>query len=219
MHSTKPINNVVHYSLEDILQMEDFFRRYLMNTVTGYKSASLIGTKSKSGQSNLALFNSVIHIGATPPCMGFVMRPTTVTRHTYENIKETGFFTINQVHEGIYKAAHQTSARYPKDVSEFEACGFNEEYLAHIPAPMVKESVVKFALSLDEEHEIKVNGTILIVGRVQQMMLPMDTLAEDGFVDLNKAGTVTITGLDCYHRPERLARLSYAKVDKDVEEI
>ncbi len=213
------IDTTAVYSLEDILGLEDFFRRYLMNTVTGFKSASLIGTQDATGNSNLAIFNSVIHIGATPPCLGFVMRPTTVTRHTYDNIKETGFFTINHVHEGIYRAAHQTSARYPKEQSEFAASGLEEEYHEPVKAPFVKEAMIKFGLSWEEEHPIKVNSTILVIGKIQKMILPKQIIAEDGFVDLNTAGTVAITGLDCYHKPEKLARLTYAKPDRKIAEI
>jgi hypothetical protein len=36
---------------------------------------------------------------------------------------------------------------------------------------------------------------------------------------MEKAGTVAISGLDGYHRTERIARLSYAKPDRPVKEI
>jgi hypothetical protein len=36
----------------------------------------------------------------------------------------------------------------------------------------------------------------------------------DGFVDLEKAGTLTCSGLDSYHKTARIARLSYAKPDQ-----
>ena len=41
----------------------------------------------------------------------------------------------------------------------------------------------------------------------------------DGFIDLEKANTVTCSGLDSYHTTSRLARLSYAKPDRPVTEI
>ncbi|HBF47730.1 MAG TPA: flavin oxidoreductase, partial [Shewanella frigidimarina] len=46
-----------------------------------------------------------------------------VPRHTFENIMQTGLYTINHVNQSIYEQAHQTSARYDKDESEFEATG------------------------------------------------------------------------------------------------
>ncbi|RYY06600.1 MAG: flavin oxidoreductase, partial [Sphingobacteriaceae bacterium] len=39
------------------------------------------------------------------------------------------------------------------------------------------------------------------------------------FVDLEAAGSVTTSGLDCYHTTKKLARLSYAKPDKFPEEL
>ena len=71
------------------------------------------------------------------------MRPFSVERHTYNNIKETNYFTINHINKEIYKQAHQTSARYDKDVSEFDECGLTPEYSDTIKAPYVKESKIK----------------------------------------------------------------------------
>ena len=42
-------------------------------------------------------------------------------------------------------------------------------------------------------------------------------VAEDGYVDLGRAGTTAISGLDGYHDTQHLGRLSYAKVGKKVE--
>lgn len=87
--------------------------------------------KNKTGQTNLAIFNSLVHIGANPPLIGFVVRPDSAERHTLNNILETGFYTINHINENIYKQAHQTSARYPEEISEFAATGLNEQYLSN----------------------------------------------------------------------------------------
>ena len=43
------------------------------------------------------------------------------------------------------------------------------------------------------------------------------TVAEDGYVDLGRAGTAAISGLDGYHGTQHLGRLSYAKVEKEVD--
>lgn len=69
-----------HFSKEDISKMSSIYRLNMINSCTGYKSANLIGTKSKKGVTNLAVFNSVIHLGSNPPLIGFILRPTTVAR-------------------------------------------------------------------------------------------------------------------------------------------
>jgi flavin reductase (DIM6/NTAB) family NADH-FMN oxidoreductase RutF len=196
---------------ENIPKFEKFYRAALINSITGFKSASLIGTVSSKGTANLAIFNSVIHVGANPPLMGFLMRPVSVERHTYKNIKETGSFTINHINKEIYKQAHQTSARYDKEISEFDACGLTTEYTEKTNAPYVKESKIKIALKFVEEQEIKFNGTIFIVGEIVEIILSDDIIEDDGYADIEAAETITISGLDGYHETKRIARLPYAK--------
>lgn len=204
---------------ENILAFEKLYRTNFVNSLSGFKSANLIGTISKEGKTNLAIFSSVIHVGANPPAIGFLMRPVSVERHTYNNIKETNYFTINHINKEIFKKAHQTSARYDKDVSEFDECGLTPEYSDTIKAPYVKKSKIKIGCRFVEELEIKFNGTIFIVGEILEVMLPDDVVGGDGFVDIEKAGTVAISGLDSYHETKRIAKLSYAKPEIEPKEI
>jgi flavin reductase (DIM6/NTAB) family NADH-FMN oxidoreductase RutF len=115
--------------LIDKEQIENYDSRYrakLINSLAGIKQAFLIGSKSKDGKSNLAIFNSLIYIGANPPLWGFICRPDVVKRDTLSNILETESFTINYLKVSDTEKAHQTSAKYDTIVSEFEACGFEE---------------------------------------------------------------------------------------------
>jgi flavin reductase (DIM6/NTAB) family NADH-FMN oxidoreductase RutF len=200
---------------EDVLKFEKLYRAAFINSITGFKSASLIGTVSNKRSTNLAIFNSVIHVGANPPALGFLMRPLSVERHTYKNLKEVGYYTINHINKGIFKKAHQTSARYDENVSEFDECGLTPEYTENIPAPYVKESKIKIGLKFIEEQEIKYNGTIFIIGEIVETILPDEFVAGDGYADIERAGTVAISGLDSYHETKRIARLSYAKPGKE----
>jgi len=204
---------------ENILKFEKLYRTNYVNSLSGFKSANLIGTISKEGKTNLAIFSSVIHVGANPPAIGFLMRPVSVERHTYNNIKETNYFTINHINKENFKKAHQTSARYDQDVSEFDECGLTPEYSDTIKAPYVRESKIKIGCRFVEEQEIKFNGTIFIVGEILEVILPDDIVGEDGFVDIEKAETVAISGLDSYHETKRIARLSYAKPGIEPKEI
>ncbi len=204
---------------DDILHFEKLYRTNFVNSLSGFKSANLIGTISKEGKTNLAIFSSAIHVGANPPLIGILVRPASVPRHTYTNIKETNFFTINHINKDIFKKAHQTAARYYKDVSEFDECGFTPEYSDTIKAPYVKESKIKIGCRFVEEHEIKFNGTIFIVGEILEVIVPDDVVDEDGFVDIEKAETVAISGLDSYHETKRIARLSYAKPGIEPKEL
>jgi flavin reductase (DIM6/NTAB) family NADH-FMN oxidoreductase RutF len=103
--------------------LDDRRRIALINSISGLRPAVLVATADAGRRSNLAVMNSLMHVGARPPLLGLLFRPDTVERHTLENIRATGVYTVNHVHGGIIDAAHQSSARYPRDVSEFDAVG------------------------------------------------------------------------------------------------
>ena len=209
----------MQYSFSEILSLNDRFRRNLINSVSGFKSVSLIGTVNNSGTTNLAIFSQILHIGANPPMLGILFRPDSVERHTLENIRQNGYFTINQIQESFYQQAHQTSARYPSSISEFDAVGLTPEFVKDVDVPFVKESNIKMLLKCADEQTLKINGTILLIGEVQLLMAPDNVIGEDGFVDLQNAGTITSAGLDAYYKTEKISRLSYAKVDLPITEI
>ncbi|CAN5442156.1 flavin reductase [soil metagenome] len=208
-----------HFSHSDIMAFEQRYRAVFINTLGGFKSVCLIGTVNYQKQSNLAIFNSILHIGANPPLIGFVARPDSVERHTLENILETSFYTINHLNQEIYKNAHQTSARYPGEVSEFDAAKLTEEYKNDFFAPFVKESQVQLGVEFKQKIDFNINGTSFIIGEIKHVFLPQECLNDDGFLDLEKAGTVTCSGLDSYHTTSKISRLSYAKPHSWPEEI
>jgi len=202
----------VQITESDLIQMEQRKRAHLINSVGGFKSVCLIGTVDKIGQTNLAIFSSIVHIGANPPLISFIMRPDSVERHTLANILETGSYTINHLNASIYKQAHQSSARYAKEVSEFDATGLSTEYKGNCKAPFVKESNVQLELDFKQRIDLTINNTIMIIGEIKNIYFPEGCMQEDGFLDIEKAGTITCSGLDSYHLSKSLARLPYAKV-------
>lgn len=205
-----------YFSFVDLMGLEQRYRAAFINSLTGFKSVALIGTQNNNQQTNLAIFNSLIHIGANPPYIGFISRPDSVDRHTLSNIMETGYYTINHINESIYKQAHQTSARYPKDISEFDATHLTPDYKLGFKAPFVKESFIQMGVQFKERINISTNKTVLVIGQINQVYFPNDCLCDDGFLDVEKAETITCSGLDSYHKTERLSRLTYAKQDRDL---
>lgn len=208
-----------HISRQEIDQMERIYRLNLINSATGYKPANLVGTMSGDGIPNLTIISSVVHLGSNPPLVGFVQRPATVRRDTYENIKDTGYYTINHLHAEFIEQAHQTSARYNREVSEFEACDLGISFLNDFHAPFVQESKIKLALKFVEEVPIQQNGTIMIIGEIMDMYVVEDCLESDGSLDLNVVDNVCISGLDSYHAVSHMATFSYAKPEKQLVHI
>jgi flavin reductase (DIM6/NTAB) family NADH-FMN oxidoreductase RutF len=202
---------MLSYDQAGIQSWERFYRANLINSLTGFKSVSLLGTVNKSGQSNLGVFSSIVHIGSDPALIGYINRPRKAAPHTLANIESTGFYTINHIIPSFLEKAHQTSAKYPDGVSEFEEVGLTPKYIDNFPAPFVGESLVRYGLSLQEIVPIEINDTFLVIGKIHFIYLESGLLMPDGFIDLHKAETVCSNGTDSYYSTKPLGRLHYAK--------
>lgn len=198
-------------SAEDIGRMEKFRRVQFATSLPGAKPICLVGTADSSGQSNLAPFSSILHLGSEPCLLGMVSRPDLVERHTLANLLETRSWTINHLHPGILDAAHQCSARYPREISEFDATGLTPHFEAGFPAPFVSESRFRIGLELEEVLPITANATRLIVGRVVMVQIADEHVFDHGGIDLPGVGCVASTALDSYFTVQPLARLAHAK--------
>jgi flavin reductase (DIM6/NTAB) family NADH-FMN oxidoreductase RutF len=194
-------------------------RVHLINSIGGFKSVVLVGTTDSTGLENLAIFSSLVHIGANPPLIALIFRPSPPERDTLGNILSTGFYTINHINESIFKQAHQTSARYDQDISEFNAVGLTPEYKNDFLAPFVAESNVQLGITFKDKVDIQINNTTMIIGEITQLYIPENALNSDGFVNIEALNTITCSGLDSYHKTIQLDRLSYAKPKLPVTSI
>lgn len=203
----------MYLSKEDIANIERVKRLNIINSISGIKPANLIGSISNDGQENVAIISSVVHLGSNPAYLGYILRPTDeIRRHTYENIIENGYFTVNHIHSSFIEQAHYTSAKFEKEVSEFDACDLTAEYLLDFKAPFVKESTLKMGLKHVESIPIKCNGTLMIVGEVQHLIIPDHAVDELGYIDLGLIDDVGISGLNCYYEIKKVAAFPYARV-------
>ena len=202
------------YDYNDIQNLEKIFKINLINSCSGFKSANLLGSISEEGISNVAVFSSVTHLGSKPPTLGFILRPTTVPRDTYKNIKDSGVFTINHIHEGIIEDAHHTSAKYPKEVSEFDKTNLEEEFKGKFKAPFVKGAPVQMSMKFIEEVYVPSNDVMLIVSQIEELYIDDALLQADGLINLSKGNVATINGLDTYAVPNFKKQLSYQRPKK-----
>lgn len=208
-----------HFTTSLLSELPSRYKANLINSCTGYKSSNLLGSISKTGTSNLAIFNSVVHIGSNPPMLGFILRPLTVRRDSYNNFKSAGLFTVNQVSQNIIKEAHHTSAKYEEGISEFEKSGLTETYLDAFEAPYVNESPIKIGCRYINEYEIKENGCLLIIGAIEHIYLPEESITKDGWVHLDKTNAISSVGLDGYALPKIIERLAYARPEEQSKSI
>ncbi|CAA9202465.1 flavin reductase family protein [Flavobacterium collinsii] len=213
------MKNKLNFKTSDLEKMEKQIVVHLINSLGGFKSVALVGTSDMQGNTNLSIFSSFFHIGANPPLLGMIFRPSPPERDSMRNILDTGFYTINHINESIYRQAHQTSARYDRDVSEFEATGLSKEYKNDFFAPFVQESNIQLGIEFKEKIDLAINNTSLIIGEIVEIFIAEDCLSNDGFVNLEKANTITCSGLDSYHKTIQMDRLRYAKPNKEINSL
>lgn len=194
-------------------------RARMVNSLSGFKSANLVGTADASGHPACCMVSSVVHLGSDPALLGVVFRPPGDDAHNYRNLTESGAFTLSHVALPFFEVAHQTSARYPEGVSEFEAVGltpfWHNQDGNRFAAPAVEESPVRIGLKVADDLRLP-NQCRFVIGAIQWVDFAAELQAEDGFLDLAAAETMAIGGLDAYHTAQRVARLSYAKPDRPL---
>jgi len=196
-------------------------RANLMNCASGLRSALLVGTRSNNGTTNLALFSNVFHVGAAPALIGVIARPKPegTERHTLDNILSTGCWTLNHVGQSWVSVAHQTSARYSGDTSEFGALGLHEEWIEDFAAPFVGRSMIKLGLTLEQHTPLTVNDTHLLIGRVQLLRCPAEIMRDDGTLNMAGVDPAVACGLDSYHGVNSAERFAYAKPNQPPERL
>jgi flavin reductase (DIM6/NTAB) family NADH-FMN oxidoreductase RutF len=204
---------MIKITKDDISKMNKVRRLNLINSCTGYKSANLIATKSINGIENVAVFSSITHLGSNPAMLSFIVRPTTVPRDTYKNIKETGFFTVNHITAEMIEDAHHTSANYDATISEFDKTNLESEYKPDVTFPFVKNAPVQLLCKYLNEYHIKENDTIHIIASIENVYFDEILEHKDGWLQLDKANVIAINGLDGYCLPKLLERFEYARPD------
>ena len=200
--------------------MDRIDRLNLINSLSGIKPANLIGTVNEKGTENLAIFSSVVHLGSNPALFGFILRPRgEVRRHTHENILSTEVYTINFVHTSFVKQAHFTSIKAKSNESEFALSGLTTEYIEHFRAPFVQESKVKLGMKFLEEIPIKANGTSLIIGQVEHILIPDHVVLNGGHIDLGALEIAGISGLNTYYSLTKIAHLPYVRDEYNLTDL
>ena len=206
-------------SIDEIKAWDRFYRANFINSLSGFKSASLISTVSPDGKTNVAIFSNIVHVGADPALIGFINRPKEAAPHTLSNIERTGIYTINLIAQSMAERAHLSSAKYEEGISEFDALQIDIDFLPDWKAPLVKDAVCSYGLKVADIIPIALNGTYFVIGAIQWVKVNQPILCEDGFLALQEAGTICSLGIDAYYTTTLIDRWEYAKPFKKAESI
>ncbi len=208
------------FDTSTIESMAKLPRLNLINSVTGYKSADLIGTISSENILNVAVISSVTHLGSNPPLLGFMIRPMpTAPKDTYKNIKDNEYFTVNSITKTMIADAHHTSANYQAEISEFDKTNLQPEFLDNLKVPFVKGSPVRLLCKYLNEYEIVENGCIHLIASIEKIFIEDELLQDDFSVRLDLGEIVTVNGVDGYALPKLIYRFNYAHPDQPTKSI
>lgn len=141
----------------------------LLNSMLGPKPVVLVGTKSKDGVDNLAIFNTLSQLGTNPPLYSLLIRPLDRVRDTYANIIDGKYWTCNAIPPQMMNQAHATAEHFPPDRSEFEVLGIEKESKVGVEAPFVFASPVQMWIQYIRKLPIPENGTQLLIGRLRKL--------------------------------------------------
>jgi len=193
------------YDEKDIRNADKAWRINFINSLLGFKNLNILITHAPTGAYNAAIFNSGLHIGSSPPYVGFLLRPTKIPRHTYENLLSYPYATMNAVTESLYKRAHLTHHHIPAVESELDYAGLEAEWVEGVPLPVLKESPVRALLRFSEEHLLQVNQTRLLIFSIVWVEVRGGVQA-DGFIALDELRVVAGSGCDAYYRAVAIGR-------------
>ena len=208
---------MIEFDLTKLEALPKRERAHLVNNLCGLRSANLVGT-SDGHNDNLAIFNSVMHLGSNPPLLGIVFRPLTVERHTYNNIKKTKYFSVNQIIDTITNNAHQTSAKFENKQSEFESCNIESLHREGCVVPFVKESNIQMLCTYSKEHLLE-NDCILLTATIERFWVNSASINKSYWLNHEEASSSAIGGLDTYYKVSLIDRYSYAQPNSKPKSI
>lgn len=119
-----------------------FVHRTLLSGVAP-RPIALVSTVDGEGQHNLSPFSFFNAFGANPPVI--VVSPSYrgkdgTPKHTFENIRDTGEFTVSAVSYAMVEQISLASSDYERGVDEFAKAGFTKLPMDVVAPPGVAES-------------------------------------------------------------------------------
>lgn len=119
-----------------------YVHRMLLSGVAP-RPIALVATRDSEGRDNLSPFSFFNAFGANPPVV--VISPSYrgkdgTSKHTFENMRDTGEFTISAVTHAMVEQISLASSDYDRGVDEFIKAGFTKYASETVAPPGVAES-------------------------------------------------------------------------------
>lgn len=179
------------------------FYRHMVWCITP-RPIAWVSSLSESGVANLAPYSFFNGIGANPPTLMFsaVNRRDGSTKDTVANIEATKEFVVNVVSYDNREAMNKSSADFPPDESEIDACNLTSGESSCVKAPYIKEAPIHMECSLNQivhlgEGPLAAN---VIFGNILKVYISDDILDDEGNVDASKLDSIGRLGGSSYSR-------------------
>lgn len=202
-------------SKEAISQMDKIEKLNLINSSTGYKPTYFIATKSIEGNINIALFNNLTVLSHSPSLIGFIIHPSDAAPDSYQNIMETGYFTINHITADMITDTHTTlfvDDSDERDTLEDYKTFLEIEYKEEVNFPFVKRSPVQLYCKFVNEYIIKENKIIHIIASIEHIFFDQTLEHKEGWIQLDKGNMVSTNGIDSYFLSQLINRIPSEKL-------
>lgn len=153
------------------------------------------GTRSKSGQDNLAPFSFYNAFSSKPPIVGFstIPRPDGRDKDTLSNINESGCFTLSAVTHALAPLMSKTSATLEPEESEFDYAGLKPVTARSVNAPYVEGAPLVFECELRQIINFgqDLGSGNLILGEIKYIQVSDELYDQDsGRLDFEKLDLV-----------------------------
>lgn len=170
---------------------------------------ALVSSVDKAGAVNLAPFSFFNMVSTEPPLVVFSparrLRDNS-TKHTLDNLRETGEAVIHVVTCDMVQQASLASCEYPAGTDEFVKAGFTKEPATRVTPPMVRESPVRLECKITGIQALGDTGGAgnLVIAQVLCMHVNDEMLNTEGTgIDQQKIALVARLGGDWYCRVDR----------------
>ena len=177
----------------------------ILSSAVGPRPIAFASTLDKDGRPNLSPYSFFNVFSSNPPVVIFspVRRGRdNTTKHTLDNILETGEVVINSVNYAMVQQMSLTSTEYDAGVDEFVKGGFTKEASEIVKPFRVKESPVQFECKVKDVIALGNEGGAgnLVICEVVKIHVHKEFLTEDGTVNERKLDLVARMGGNWYTR-------------------
>lgn len=149
----------------------------------------------------------------TNPAMTYIS--VRKTRHSYDLIKNTGYFVINLTTRSLVKATDYCGVRSGKDVNKFEAMHLTPIYDEETGCPMIGESPVSVVCRVTEIKELGSHDMFL--AEVLNVYVDEAYLDEKGKFHLNKTDLIAYSHGEYFTLGDKLGTFGYSVMKKNTQ--